>query len=32
MARQTCTSCGSSEVKKMGGGEESARSAENNGE
>jgi len=31
MARQTCTYCGSSEVKKMVGEKESARCAENNG-
>lgn len=32
MARQTCTECGSSEIKKMVVEEESARSAENSGE
>ncbi len=32
MARQTCTRCKSSEVKKMVEGGESARSVESNGE
>jgi len=32
MPRQTCTGCGSAEVKKMGDEEESAKSAENSGE
>lgn len=32
MARQTCTECGSSEIKKMVAEEESARAVENNGE
>jgi len=32
MARQTCTHCGSAEIKKMEEEEESARSAESNGE
>lgn len=31
MARQTCTECGSSEVKKMVDEEESAKYAENSG-